>query len=503
MNRRQVVLNALTTLAQVIAGAAVLFFLYRFLIRALGIERLGIWSLILATTSVVTLANQGFATSIVKFVAKYVARENTKDVSLLIQTAVISITLALAVISVGLYPGAKWILKIVLPPASLSEAYAILPLALASLWFTILEGILQAGLAGHELITYCNYLELGGSVSYLLLAFLLVPGYGLFGLACAQAAVGAALVVTTWLLLRRRVPGLPIVPRRWNGGLFREMAAYGLQFQLITASQALREPVTKALITKFGGLSMTGFYDMASRWVVTVRELIVQANQVLIPTVSNLQERAPGTLSAIYRESYRLIFFLAVPAFAFVVVLSPLVSRIWLGHYEPVFVLFVAILAAAWLVNVLSNPAYVLDLGTGALRWVSIACVGTAVINAGLGFFAGMHGARLAEGGLAVVAASAFSLACGYIVVAVSYHVKNDVPFGQLLPKESGAILIASIAAAAIFLPFFCASPGRSSLSLPTMIEAAVAMSTVILVPMWIHPMRKQLLRWIFSRVAA
>jgi hypothetical protein len=174
-----------------------------------------------------------------------------------------------------------------------------------------------------------------------------------------------------------------------------------------------------------------------------------------------------------------------------------------LGHYEPVFVLFVAILAAAWLVNVLSNPAYVVALGTGALRWVSFACVGTAILNAGLGFFAGMHGARLGEGGPAVVAASALSLAGGYIVVAVWYHLENHVSFGQLLPKESGAILVTSLAGALIFLPLFCSSPARSAGSLPVTVGTVAALVIMILVPMWFHPMRKQLFRWVFSRVAA
>ena len=93
---------------------------------------------------------------------------------------------------------------------------------------------------------------------------------------------------------------------------------------------------------------------------------------VLVPTISGLRERDPAAIPAVYRASYRLVFFLGVPAFAFLVTVSPIVSRIWLGRYEPVFVTFVALLAAGWLVNILSNPAYVVDLGTGALRWVSI-----------------------------------------------------------------------------------------------------------------------------------
>jgi O-antigen/teichoic acid export membrane protein len=498
MKHRQIFLNALTTFAQVIASAATLFFLYRFLIRTIGIERLGIWSLVLATTSVITLANQGFSASIVKFVAKYAAREKPGDVSLLIQTAVISVALALAVVSAGLYPGARWILKVVLPSKNLAEAYAILPFALASLWINILEGVLQAGLAGHQLIAQCNYLEFAASISYLLLAFLLVPAHGLLGLAYAQVVQSAALLIVTWFLLRNRVAGLPLFPRRWNLALFRELAAYGLHFQFITASQALREPVTKALLAKFSGLALTGFYDLASRWVVTFRELIVQANQVLVPTISHLQERDPDSIPAVYRESYRLVFFLAVPAFASLTVLSPLVSRIWIGRYEPVFVEFVAILAVGWLINVLSNPAYVVDLGTGALRWVSVGCIVTAILNLGLGILAGSY-----FEGIAIVAVSAFSLASGYFIVLVAYHRESRVSFRELLPKESGGILASSFVAALIFFPFFCAPPVPFVISLRIMTAAIAALIAMMLVSMWVHPIRKRLIRWALSRVPA
>jgi O-antigen/teichoic acid export membrane protein len=275
------------------------------------------------------------------------------------------------------------------------------------------------------------------------------------------------------------------------------MLAYGLNFQLITISQALREPVTKALLTKFGGLAMTGYYDLASRWVVNFRELIVQANQVLVPTISSLQERDPHSIPKIYRESYRLIFFLAIPAFAFLVVISPLVSRIWIGGYEPVFVRFVALLALGWLVNTLSNPAYVVDLGTGALGWVSIGCVSTAILTFTLGLVLGKH-----FGGTAVVASSVASLAFGYIVVVVSHHLENALPFGLLLPKESAGIALSSLAGAVVFLPLFCSAPVYSLYSLRISAGLLAAVLTIA-VPMWIHPLRKRLAQWFLSSLPA
>lgn len=498
MKGRQIFLNAVTTIAQTLGNACVLFFLYRFLIRSIGVERLGIWSLVLATTSVITLANQGFSTSIIKFVAKYVARENAGEVAVLVQTAVISVALGIGAVSIGLYPVARWILHAVLPHARLAEAYAILPLAVVSLWIAIVQGVLQAGLAGHQLITVCNYLEFAGGLSYLALAFVLVPAHGLLGLAYAQIIQGFGLLLVTWLLLRRRVSGLPFVPRRWSHTMFRELGGYGFHFQLITSTQALREPVTKALIARFGGLAMTGFYDLAARWIFTFRELIVQANQVLVPTVSHLQERDPKLIPVVYRESYRLIFFLAVPIFASAAVLSPLVSRIWIGRYEPIFVEFVAILAAGWLVNVLTNPAYVVDLGTGALKWVSIGCLSAAALNASLGFAAGLR-----FGGVGVVAATAVSQAVGYGIVLVAYHLENRVAFRQLLPSESRSVLLASLIGAAALVPLCCSTYARSRFSFGV---AATVLGTLILtntVLMWRHPMRKQLILWLYDRAAA
>ena len=150
--------------------------------------------------------------------------------------------------------------------------------------------------------------------------------------------------------------------------------------------------------------------------------------------------------------------FLGVPAFAFLLAVSPIVSLVWLGHYEPIFVLFVALLAAGWLVSILSNPAYVVDLGTGALRWVSMGCAATAILNPALGYLAGRY-----LGGAAIVAVSAFSLILGYVIVLAAYHLENRVPFGQLAPRDAGGIVLASVVGLGIFLPYFSRAGSRGA----------------------------------------
>jgi O-antigen/teichoic acid export membrane protein len=219
-----------------------------------------------------------------------------------------------------------------------------------------------------------------------------------------------------------------------------------------------------------------------------------QANQVLIPTVSNLQQRDPKSLPALYRESYRLIFFLSVPIFAFVVVAAPIVSRIWLGNYESAFVQFVTLLAAGWLVNVLANPAYVFDLGTGELRWVSIACATTAIVNAGVGLALGSR-----YGGVAVVAVSAASLAIGYIIILAAYHLQNRLLLSSLLPKESRWIIFSGAASILIFLSMLRPLFFLDAHSFQRLSVELIGLIAVLAIPVWLHPLRKRLIHWAFS----
>ncbi|HSW36364.1 MAG TPA: hypothetical protein VLH18_07155, partial [Candidatus Limnocylindrales bacterium] len=66
MQKRQVLINAIMSVVQVVAIGVILFILYRFLLDTIGIDKLGVWSIVLATTSVATIANLGLSASVVK-----------------------------------------------------------------------------------------------------------------------------------------------------------------------------------------------------------------------------------------------------------------------------------------------------------------------------------------------------------------------------------------------------------------------------------------------------
>jgi len=478
---------------QFLVLGAVFFVLYRFLLRTIGPEEFGIWSVVLATASVTHLANFGLSSSVVKFVAKYIARGEKETVSDVIQTAAVSVCVLVGIVLLVGYLLASWILQVIIPEHNLQMALSLLPFALLSLWLSVLTGVFQAGLDGHQRIDIRSTLLISASIFHLVLCFLIVPRHGLMGLAYVQVLQASALLLASWLSLKYMLRTLPIVPHRWRRDLFREMIGYGVNFQIGTLMNMFGEPTTKALLTKFGGLSVVAYYEMASRMVAQVRGLVVSANQVVVPAVADLHERNRKTIQTLYKDSYQLIVYVAIPLFSALVALTPLISRFWIGHYESVFVLFSCLISVAMVINTLTAPAYFVNLGTDGIRWNTISHVTTGSLNFGLGL---LFGALL--GGSAVVFASAFSIIVGSAITVLSYHLRHRIQFLELVPKRSVSLIVfctvGSLVALLLFLRLrYSLNPG----TLAALIFFPFLVATGFLA--WINPMREILVGW-FTR---
>jgi O-antigen/teichoic acid export membrane protein len=454
----------------------------------LGAEKFGIWSLVLSTSIFYNVANFGFSTGVVKYVAQYLARKEPDNAIRIIETSVISIGVMIGIVLLISYPVVVWILRIIIPEPLITEAFDILPYAMLAMWISAVASIYQAGLDGHQRIDLSNWIAIIRSISYLVLCLILVPRQGLMGLAYAHVAQACMLVVLYWTLLKRQLPALPSIPHRWSIRLFREMVGYGLNVQLITVSQILFDPITKGLLAKFGGLGLAGYYEMANRMILQLRGLLVAAVQVLVPTIADLKETNPDLVQKIYKETYRLVLFVAIPYFSAIIAMSPIISSMWIGHYENSFVIFSVILSLGWFVNTLSTPCYFSDFGIGDLTWNRRGHLVIAASNIVTGLLLGFI-----YGGEGVVIAWVLSLIAGSLTILLSFHRRNRIPYADMFPKEYLFVGLSSVAGLSSSLIEYRML--RNALGLLSLTGVVVITTVIVLaLPMWLHPMRKRLM---------
>jgi len=239
---------------------------------------------------------------------------------------------------------------------------------------------------------------------------------------------------------------------------------------------------------------MVGYYEMANKMVQQLRALIVSANQVLIPAFANLQERLPEKIKDVYLTSYQLLFYIALPMYSLIIIGTPIISEIWIGQYERIFILFTTLLAIGWFLNTLNVPAYFANLGIGEIRWNVLGHLAIAVINAGVGFLLG-----ISFGGLGVVIAWVISLAIGCSIICSSYHIRHKIPLIELLPKSSKILLIVCLSSTVSSL--IIQNKLNNVANIITFNSVIILSFLIIFIPFWLHPMRKSVMGWITNEM--
>ena len=371
IDARQVSINAKWSIAQTIISAVVLFFLYRYLLNELGAAKLGLWSLILASTTLARLGELGFSNATLRFVGQYIGTGKPKDAAEVLETAVLSISLPFMALTIVAIPLIGFVLPWFVPEQHMAEAIVIVPWAMLALWLGVTASLVQSAIDGYGRMDQRNMVLIATNLLYLGCAVLLAPVLGLKGVAIAQALQAGATLLLMWWLARAHLRSLPWVPWRWRKTRFFEIAGFALTMQVGSIVGMFVEPITKALISRFGGLEFLAYYEMANQVITRARSVLVSGFQAITPqfAITNDQERHRN----LFLSSQKKIIDIGIPFMALVMIAYPVLSQIWIGRTEPAFIASGQILGVTWLLVTLLMPAYFFLTGTGCGYPVAIA----------------------------------------------------------------------------------------------------------------------------------
>ncbi|MDD4950724.1 hypothetical protein [Sulfuricurvum sp.] len=205
INKIQVKKNIIFAVMQIFVSSISLFLLYKFLIIELGIEKIGVWSIVMAFTAFLKTGDFGFTGSIVKFVSKYQARNEIMHVYKIIETSIVTITIGLSLLLMVTYPLIQMLLPLFVSKNYMSGALALLPYSLISLWLSVIGIMIVFVFDGIQRVDIRSKILMVSNVLFALLAILFVKEFGFIGLGYAQLVQAALLLIVSWLLVRRHL----------------------------------------------------------------------------------------------------------------------------------------------------------------------------------------------------------------------------------------------------------------------------------------------------------
>jgi O-antigen/teichoic acid export membrane protein len=484
--------NIVSSLAQALIGALLLFAFYRYVSITLGIEKLGLWAIVLSTVSVSRLVDLGFSTGVTRYVASLRARGELSRAAQVIDTALITSWCVIGIIIPVLYPIISMILPEVLDSEELKDARGVLPYAFISLWLSVGAGISLGGLAGCERIDLQAYIVLAGQALLLLLAMLFVPYSGLYGIAYAQLCQALfTLTIGRWLL-SRILPQVRKLPRSWAKASFKELLEFSANMQATSVAQWLFETSTKLMMSRFGDTAAVGYFEVANQLVVRARMIIATSNQAIVPHVAIMAENNYGNLSNFYRANLRILFFVAPPVFTLLISWSGAFSWTITGGMEERFIEYFYILCAAWFCNIFNAPAYFMNIATGRLKWNTLSHITMAFSNVILGLILGHF-----LGAIGVVFSYASALTLGSAFLIFSYAIDQAPRSGAIASGDTPNTRIADAALVMACLALVLATSLQHTPQNPMTPQGALhyLISPFVLgIFMWLHPTRSVIL---------
>ncbi|MEC5293425.1 MULTISPECIES: lipopolysaccharide biosynthesis protein [unclassified Aurantimonas] len=374
--------NGLAALGQSLVVLVCTFLAYRLVISYAGLERFGVWSLLLAGSAVARIGDISGGGALARFVAA-AGRDGPENSRDLVHTVMLTSLVLNAMLGLAVWFGAPRVLPLFIEPQYLAEAQALVPYVVASMVIGALAIAATSGIDGAQRADQRAIVVSVASLVFLVACLILVPGFGVIGFGAAQVLQQVVMMVLGWVVLRRHVPGLGWLPHRWRRAAFAETTGYAVKLNAIGVLGLIFEPLVKFAFNHTGGPALVGLYELASRLVVQVRGLVIAAATPLVPAFAAQSGTSDPAFKIMLERAMRITALAAVCATLAAIAGAPLMSIVLLGHMEPVLLTLTAALAAGWAINILTVPIYFAAQALGVLRW---NIVGHAVIAASVLF---------------------------------------------------------------------------------------------------------------------
>jgi hypothetical protein len=251
----------------------------------------------------------------------------------------------------------------------------------------------------------------------------------------------------------------------------------------------LFDPLTKALMAKFGGPTNAGYFEISNQVVLRVRALIVAANQAIVPKIAQLSENDNNQLSSLYCGNIRLVVLVALPSFTLLFAWTGLLSHLVIGAEQAQFIFLLQISALAWLVNTFASPAYFLNMGVGNVGLNTLSHIAMAILNLVLGLVLGkVYGAD------GVAWSYAIALVFGSLLLIISFQRRHTIFWYQLLLPEHLTLLIVFLSVTLCYVMGYEPIEIRLEHNLKRNIKLFFPLFLVF-AAVWFHPLRRILWR--------
>lgn len=417
--------NMALSLLQGLVGMAVILIAYRVLVAQTSVEMLGLWSLTVGIVAFARIADVSGGAGLNRLVAVALLQE--KGPARVIDTVTLFVFGLYGLLGLAAIVPFQGLIAASVDPAYQDLAHTLVLWAIGTLLGMVLSTCHLNALDGLHRADLRSGLQILGFVLYLVGALILIPRFGVIGLAAAQLIQMIVVTLCARLALMRFVPGLYIIPVRFSWTELKAAIGYGAKLQASNIAQLIAEPGMRLVVNHFAGLAALAMFDIAQKLTSHISGLASSASRPLVPEFSRSHELDQAARNRLYVRMVQATVPIAALTFALVCLAGPAIGWFILGEIPSSYLFSLACLAAGWCVFTIGIPSIQLARGAGALRWNILGQWTIALGSVGLGSLIGLIDGQYVSLGIAL------ALIAGATLQMIGNSRIYDLPLRQAL----------------------------------------------------------------------
>lgn len=337
------------------------FVVYAFINKSLGKETLGVWSLVMAATSIGQISNFGFSNSLVRYLPEMLLSDEKENIGKIIGTINFSnFFLTLPILLFLYYPSVEYAAYL-LNFNQLQIFKNALQLCIAGLFINSFFSVYSYLLDAMQKYYLRCVIQIAGWVLFFISSIILMPRYGLAGVATSFLLQNMLQFIIIIIVVARNKMLLKIYPVHFDRFFFGKVFSFGVKSQYISILVIFFDPLIKFFITKYIGLTGTANYEFGNKIVLQARNLLVSSNQVIITKV--VLHRSKGTENSYFNEISKKNIVYSVSIGMLLLLFAPLAVYIFLGKIDESLIQCIIILNVGWVCNMATSIHYYCCIG--------------------------------------------------------------------------------------------------------------------------------------------
>lgn len=372
------------------------FIILRLVAVNLGVVEIGVWSVLVSSIQMSKLLDPGAVSGSLKFIALAAKREDKRAVEDYVSASVFMVAVFYGVILSFFYFFMDVFFETFFAQTELVNYLHLIPFICISFYVQNIALCFVSCLnnIGHG--SYKSIVNVSGMSIQLVCSIYLIKDYGLMGLAVSQFVnyLFVFLFSLTFLLFSFKFKIYRFF--FFKISLIKSMIGIGIYVQATSLFWTLFEFSLKLIMARFGGLEMTGFYEVAYRFAAQVRILSAYILSPITPTFIQKYEEGSLVFNRYYAKVYSHITFLGLLGLVSVFLISPLLSIFMFSEVNSNFILFIFLCCIGTFIHILAMTSERSSISFGRAKYNSIGVfmilMGALFISAPLGSILGAKG---------------------------------------------------------------------------------------------------------------